>query len=224
MMLIRRYLPWLIGAALLVGAAGLALLRIRHDAREDARAEAARAHARAVADSNRVWLKRYATVRADAQAQVAAAVAHERRADSIEADTAPAPQRGEVTDSALIAYWEGKAEERRVSNVELRLALYHQKMAYAKLLAAADTSAGRLDTTTTDLDAALERERMKGRFRIGLGLSLPKPPKWLAATLGCTAGGLLANRLSPRQDERAKDTALGCAAGAALVTTVTPTD
>jgi hypothetical protein len=213
---------------LLLGVAGVFLvgvaLSVYGHRERDAGAKAAkdkadRAHAQELRVTNKVWLDAWPKLRASAVADARAGEASRRRADSLavlrRAKIAPLPGSPEAD---WTAYWRNQALDLQLENVELRAAFDDQKRATGKLLAAADTSTGKLAATDSSLGLTLEQLRMKGRFKVPLlGGSLPKPPKWAAATIGCLAGGLAASAVK-------QDPLKGCAIGGTTTTVVTPTD
>lgn len=201
------------------------------DGKQDEARKLEQVYHRQLGELNRAWLKRYAAVRDSALEDTSRAAVHAEKAETVtvEIEREPAPQRGTVTDSALAAFWERRAEQYRRVASEWRLAYENEKRATGRLLAAGDTSAARLDGTTIGLDKEIEAQDDRGKFSLGLGIRVPKPPKWVAAAAGCLLGGATGFAVSrpPRPDvpnDRSRNTALGCAAGAAVVTTVTPTD
>lgn len=178
-----------------------------------ARKDAAEKGARDLVATNRAWLTRVAQLKqvaADAKLEATAAM-HE--ADSIRdvRTKAPAlPKTATASDSS--AFWHTRAMNAERETWKLRVAYEREKVATAALTPAADTSATRLEATGTTLTGVLDRDRNAGRISLGL-FSVPKPPKLVAAAIGCLAGALLDRR----------DALRGCGAGGTVAVVVAPT-
>jgi hypothetical protein len=226
-----KLIPWAIGLLLLLGLGLWARSWLRdHD--RDLQEKADRRRAKELVQTATWWMAQVAQVRAQAARDTMEARGHEAKADKAAdklAQLPPAPARGEVTDSALADYWEKRAWLEHDEKVNLRLALDSQKRATTKFALAADSLTGRVSVLDSALAKAVKREEDRGKFSMGLGIRLPKPPKWLAGTLGCAAGGTLAYVITKapapgQEDRRPGNTLKGCGLGGAAATIVTPTD
>jgi hypothetical protein len=220
-----KVVPWAIGLLLLLGV-GLWARSWLKDRDQDARTKADIIHAKQLAQTNTWWMVETAKERAQAKADIAAATKAETQGNQIRdrrAAEPPPPRRGEVSDSARADFWEGRAEGYRQEVGHIRTALEYQKQATARLLVLFDTTTNRLAATNAALKKALKREEDRGKFHLGLGIRIPKPPKWVAATVGCLAAGGAAAVLSSPED-RGSNAAKACGAGGTVATVLTPTD
>jgi hypothetical protein len=220
-----KLIPWAIGLVLVV-LLGLWAASWLKDRDKDAKTKADVAHAKQLVQTNTWWMVETAKLRQQAKADMALAAQAEARANRIRDARdkgPPPPKRGEVSDSARADFWEARAEGYRQENGDLRTALENQKRASVRLMVLYDTTSSRLAATNAALKKALRREEDRGKFSIGLGIRLPKPPKWAAATVGCLAAGATAAALSSPKD-RGSNAAKACGAGGTVATVLTPTD
>jgi hypothetical protein len=220
-----KLVPGLVAVLLLVGV-GLWAQSWLKDRDKQARDRADIAKAKQLVATNTWWMAELAKQRQQASKDSAESQQAEDKANIIQErrqHEPPAPRRGEVTDSALATFWQNRAEGYRQENGLLRSALESQKRAAAKLRLVADTATARAEALDSSLAKALKREDERGHFSLGLGIRLPKPPKWLAGTIGCLAAGTVAASVSSEKD-RGSNALKACGAGGTAATILTPTD
>jgi hypothetical protein len=224
---VRRWVL-VLGSAVLVGIGirvyGCAQYRAGADS---TKAAADRKHAIELMQTNSAWLEAWQRIRADAVQDAAEAGKAVARADVRANHRAAAPKLPATASSSdTIADLQKTVASLEADTADLRDAIRRQMRATIALLSAGDTAGGKLGDTNDALKKEIDRANMRGKFRLPLlGLRIPKPPKWLAGTVGCVAGGYVAGFIPAKgEHEQAQNRLTGCATGAAVTTIATPTD
>jgi hypothetical protein len=221
---VRGILVWL-GAIALVLATGKVYGCTRYrDGRAAERADLVKQHQRELIDANAGFMETLDNVLSKARVDSARADSALAQVDARVRRRASAPKLAPTaTPSDTAAHLRTKVTELEQDTTDLRQVIANQMRSMAVLLSHGDTAKARLGVTTEELEADIEREKDLHRFKLGLGLKLPKPPKWAAGVVGCGVAGTIAASLSP-VETRLRNGVTACAAGAAVSAIVTPTD
>lgn len=176
----------------------------------NARADERRKQGEVLVASNRIWIARIDSVRQVARTAQLEAEAASKAADVIRKTRreVPTPPR-DAPAQVLVAYWEGQAVSAETEANKLRVAYAKEKEATAALTFSRDSLQDKLKTTTHALGSSLDREKGHGKI---LGF-IPKPPKILAAAVGCALGAVIDKG----------DAARGCGIGSTITVVVAPT-
>jgi hypothetical protein len=198
------------GVLAIAGAVVLGLLVGWWQGAGRARADEQQKQGEVLVASNRTWLARMDSIKAVVvAAQLEASAAAAGAADLRRQRKAIPPPPSDASAEARAAYWQGQAVSAENEADSLRVAYEAEKRASAALRFSKDTLEAKLQTTSHALSKSLDREQ--GHRKL-LGF-IPRPPKLLAAAIGCTAGALLDHG----------DPARGCGLASAAAVVVLPT-
>ena len=175
-----------------------------------ARADEQRKQGEVLIASNRTWIARLDSIKAVAtEAQLRASSADAAATDLRRQRRAIVPPPPNAGTEVRAVYWQAQAESAEHEADSLRVAYEAEKRASAALRFSNDTLARKLTTTSHALGSSLDREQ---GHRNLLGF-IPRPPKIVAAAVGCALGALLDKN----------DAGRGCGLGGTVLVVAAPT-